>query len=193
MYVNKCAISALILILTLISSHSIQAKTLNAAIDQTSIVGIWQLNRAASGKVLKQPSASMLSMPVAFAPESLILAADEGVAEITINEGFKEFIHTQTLPTDGTAITKHVQSIGQVSAKAFWKNKKLIVEVTNTRGDKMTEIFELSANQKRLNVTLQINEFSSTTTTTIKRVYNRMVETSDDKTAAIGIMEFPFL
>jgi hypothetical protein len=191
--INKSVITGLVFIFTFISTGVINAKPLTFSAGEKGIVGVWQLNRTKAPKKSKQTNTPLLPVPVLFAPESLVLAADEGDREITINEGFKEFIHTQTFLTDGTVITKKVQSIGDVSAKAYWKNKKLVVEVTTSRGDKMTEIFELSSNQKQLNVTLQINDGgSSAKTLTVRRVYHRMTEQVEDNTAEVGITGYPF-
>jgi hypothetical protein len=190
--INKTVLSGLILIFTLISTGTIYAKNLTTSTEQKGIVGVWQLNQTATYKTNKKTKIFPMPVPIAFAPESLILAADEGVNEITINEGFKEFIHTQTLPTDGTTVVKNVQPIGQISAKAFWKDKKLIVEVTTSRGDKMTEIFEVTSNQKRLSVTLEINDGVTAKTMKVRRIYNRMADQVEDSTAEIGISQYAF-
>lgn len=189
--INKIVIAGLVLMFALFSTLAINAKPLSS---KEAIVGVWQLNRPATGKSAKQVvlKNARFAEPFLFAPDSLVLAADEQISEITINEEFKEFIHTQTLPLDGTVITKKIQPTGQVSAKAYWKDKKLVVEITTSTGRKMTETFELSSNQKRLNVTLEVNDSQSAKPVVLRRVYNRMAERVEDNTADIGISEYPF-
>lgn len=177
------------LILTLIFINSVFAKPVVSAPISKGIIGVWQLKQTITGKTSKLSKSKFLATMTT--PESLILAVEEGINEITINEGFKEFIQTQTLPTDGTIVSKNIQQIGQVNTKAIWQNKKLIVEVLTSRGDKITEIFELSAKQKQLNVTLEMTEKNSAKTVKIRRVYNRVAENSESNLADIGITVYP--
>ena len=190
---KRIAFLGLVLVFTLISINVVNANPIKKEdeTNQRGIVGVWQLDQASADKNSKKSNPTLLPLPIMFAPESLILATDEDVREITINEGFKEFIHTQTLPTDGTVVTKNVQPIGQVFAKAYWKDKKLIVEFSTSRGEKMTQVFELSSNQKKLNVTLQFNDSSSDKTLKVKRVYNRLSDKVEETTAEFGISELP--
>lgn len=154
------------------------------------LTGVWQLKQT-SDKNIKKSKSHLLSL--ISTPESLVVFLEESLDEITINEGFKEFIQTQTLPTNGTIVSTSVQQIGKVFTKAFWQNDKLFVEVETLQGDKITEIFELSANQKQLYVTLQMTENNSAKSYKVKRTYHRVSNTiENDKTESVDLTIYPF-
>lgn len=187
--INKVVLASFILIISLISTNIIKA---NATENQKKIIGVWQLKPTASDKNPKKANSEFFVLPISSAPESLILAADDDINEITINEGFKTFVNTQTLPTDGTMVTKNVDLIGKISSKAYWVNNKLVVEITTAKGDQMTETFELSPNQKQLIVTLQKTGEKIAKVAKTRRIYNRVAEQIEDKTAQIGLAAYPF-
>lgn len=172
-----------------IFTGKINANPIKLTEEQKGIIGTWQFKKSVS-ETKKSSKTNIL--PVVFAPESLVLAADNNLAEVTINEGFKEFIQTNTLPTDGTSITKNVFQVGKVSAKALWQGKSLLVEVVTEKGDKVTEKFELSSNKKQLFVTVQAVEKNSAKSTKIVRVYDRIAEVEEENNVAqVGITDFP--
>ncbi|HRH43970.1 MAG TPA: hypothetical protein PKY82_20225 [Pyrinomonadaceae bacterium] len=187
--INKVVLASFILIISLISTNVIKA---TATDNQKKIIGVWQLKSNTSDKNSKKTNSDFFVLPISSAPESLILAADDEINEITINEGFKTFVNTQTLPTDGTIITKNVDLIGKISSKAYWVNNKLVVEITTAKGDQMIETFELSANQKQLIVTLQKSGEKIAKVSKTRRIYNRVAEPIEDKTAQIGLASYPF-
>jgi hypothetical protein len=186
-FINKIVLSSLVLI---ISMAAVNANPAKASEEQKKIIGVWQLK--GTDKRAKHLKPEFSPVPVDFAPASLVLAADDEVSEITINEEFDDFVNTQTLPTDGTPVTKNIALIGKVSSKAYWADKKLVVEILTDKGDKITETFEISPNQKQLIVNLQMSNNRSAKTTKMKRVYNRVAEQSGDNTAQVGITVYPF-
>ena len=183
---TKILILSFVFIFTTIFTGQINANPIKLTEEQKGIIGTWQFKKTVSDKQKESV------IPAVFAPQSLILAADNESDEITINEGFKEFIQTQTLPTDGTSVTKNIYQIGKVSSKAFWQEKSLVVEIVTANGDKITESFELSSNRKQLFVTVQLAKKSSTKTLKVRRVYNRVAEVNENNTAQIGITVYPF-
>ena len=96
-FFKRIGFLSLVLVFTLISINVVNANPVKKEVEtnQRGIVGVWQLDQAAADKNSKKSNPTLLPLPIMFAPESLILAADEDINEITINEGFKEFIHTQ--------------------------------------------------------------------------------------------------
>lgn len=173
-----------------ILTDKINANPVKLTEDQKGIIGSWQFKKSVS-ETKKSSKANIL--PVVFAPESLVLAADNNLEEITINEGFKEFIQTNTLPTDGTIITKNIFQVGKVSAKAYWEEKSLFIEVTTANGDKVTEKFELSPNKKQLFVTIKSVEKNSAKGSKIVRVYDRIADVDEENNVAqVGITDYPF-
>lgn len=180
----KILILSFVFIFTTIFTNQINANPLKLTEEQKGIIGTWQLKKAVSEK--------KSFIPTVFTPESLILATDKDFDEITINEGFKEFIQTNTLPTNGKAITKNIFQVGKVTSKAFWQGKSLIVEIVRENGDKISESFELSANRKQLLVTIQIAQKDSAKALKSRRVYNRVAEVNENNTAQIGITVYPF-
>jgi hypothetical protein len=183
-FIIKIVMTSLVLMATLISANA------NVTEEQKKIFGVWQLSTA--DKNFKQIKPEFFALPIDFAPESLVLATDENVTEITINEGFKDFINTQTLPTNGTVITKNIDRIGKISSKAYWSGKRLVVEIATAKGHKITETFEVSANQKQLIVTVQTKGNGTAKATKTRRVYQRVAEQSEDRTAQVGITVYPF-
>ncbi|NJM53180.1 MAG: hypothetical protein HC846_07185 [Blastocatellia bacterium] len=186
----KILILSFVFIFTTIFTNQIIANPIILTEGQKEIVGTWQLKKTVSDSKTKQVKESFI--PAVFAPESLVLAAENEVDEITINEGFKEFIQTQTLPTDGKIVTKNIFQIGKVSTKAIWQGKTLVVETLTEKGDKITESFELSANKKQLFVTLQLAQKGSAKTLKVRRIYSRVAEINEGNTAQIGITVYPF-
>lgn len=180
----KILLLSFVFIFTTIFNNQINANPVKITEEQKGIIGTWQLKKISGEK--------SSFIPAVFSPESLILAADNSFDEITINEGFKEFIQTQTLPTDGTTVAKNIFQLGKVSSKAFWKDKTLVVETVTEKGDKITESFELSANKKQLFVTVQLAKKGSAKTLKVRRVFNRVAEVNEDNTAQIGITVYPF-
>ena len=187
-FINKIVLSSLVLISSMTAATANPSK---ATEEQKKIIGVWQLQKNTNGKQSKHIKPEFFPVPVDFAPESLILAADDDVTEITINEEFKDFVNTQTLPVDGTAVTKRIQLIGEISSKAHWAGKKLVVEINTSKGEKIIETFEISPNQKQLIVNLQMSNNRSSKVTKMRRVYNRVAEPAEEKTAQVGITSYP--
>jgi hypothetical protein len=179
----KAKILTFVFIFTTIFTSQINANPVKLTEEQKGIIGTWQIKKSAQKQSF---------IPAVFSPESLILAADGESDEITINEGFKEFIQTQTLPTDGKVVTKNIFQIGKVSSKAFWQGRVLTVEILTEKGDKIIESFELSANKKQLIVTVQLTKKGSAKTVTARRVFNRVAEINENNTAQVGITVYPF-
>ncbi len=188
-FINQAIMGSLILIVTLISADFVKG---NPTDEQKKIIGVWQLKTTVSDKKIKQIKPEFFPVPIEYAPESLVLAADEDLNEITINEGFRTMVNTQTLPTDGTTVTKNVDLIGTVSSSARWLNNKLVVEVTASKGYQLTETFELSLNQQQLIVTVKASGNRAGKITKMRRVYDRVAEQTEDKTAQVGITVYPF-
>jgi hypothetical protein len=179
---------ALIAAVTVILSVSGSANNIARPSVVKKIAGVWQLKRTVNEKPATRSKAFL---PVRETPQSLVLAVEDGVNEITINEGFREFIQTQTLPTDGRIVTQNVQRVGQVSATALWKKDRLIVEVTTSGGDKLVETFDLTADQKQLRVTLHFTAAGSTRTIKVRRIYERAGSMDESDTAQLGITVYP--
>lgn len=182
---GKIAAANIFVIMILILAGSVFA---NSGVS-TGMTGVWQLKRTVTEKKPKEIKAGFLAAMTT--PESLVLAVEEGNNEVTINEGFKEFIQTQTIPTNGNIVRNNIQQIGKVSSKAVWQNGKLFVEVITAQGDKITEIFELSANRKQLNVTIQLTGNNSAEILKVRRVYQRVAEVDEDNTAEVEIASYP--
>jgi len=188
-FITRAVMASLILVGILVSAEFVQA---NPTDEQKKIIGVWQLKTIAPNKKSKQIKPEFFPVPIEFAPESLVLAADEELNEITINEGFTTMINTQTLPTDGTTVTKNVDLIGTVSSSARWSNNKLVVEMAASNGLKMSETFELSPNQKQLIVTVKASGNRTGKITKMRRVYDRAATQTEDQTAQVGITVYPF-
>lgn len=186
----KILILSFVFIFTTVFTNQINANPIKLTEAQKGIIGTWQFKKTVSDSKIKQVKESFI--PAVFAPESLVLAAENEVDEITINEGFKEFIQTQTLPTNGTIVSKNIFQLGKVSTKATWQGKTLVIETLTEKGDKITELFELSANKKQLSVTVQLAQKGSAKTLKVRRVYSRVAEINEDNTAQIGITVYPF-
>ncbi|MEK7723104.1 MAG: hypothetical protein AAB336_02035, partial [Acidobacteriota bacterium] len=184
---RKLLILSFAFIFTAIFVSFSNANPINLSKEQKGIIGTWQFKKNVSASNIKQQS----FLPTVFAPQSLVLAADTELNEITINEGFKEFIQTQTLQTNGTRVAKTIYQIGKVSTKAFWKEKKLVVEIEANNGDKITETFELSSNRKQLFVTVQLTQKNSTKNLKVRRVYERVADVNEFNTAKVGITVYP--
>lgn len=168
------------------AATSVFASTTNPVAKSGKLTGVWKLKQT-SGKTTKKVKQQLIPTP-----ESIVMYFEEGLDEITINEGFKEFIQTQTLPTTGAVINSSLQQIGKVSSKAFWQNGKLFLEVETSQGDKITEIFALSANQNQLFVTLQMTENNSAKSHKVKRIYQRVSETVEkDETQQVDLTIYP--
>lgn len=182
---SKIFILTIVFIFTAIFSAKTSANPINLTEDQKGIIGTWQIKKSSA------EDKKRIIIPASFSPETLTLAAANDFSEVTINEGFKEFVQTNTLPTDGTVISRNIFKIGKVLSKAFWQGKTLIVEIQTENGDKITESFELSANKKQLIVTVQLNQKESAKLQKVKRVYNRLPETIENNTAQIGITNYP--
>jgi hypothetical protein len=187
-FINRIVLLSLVVMVSMIA---VSANPSKATEEQRKIIGVWQLQKNTNGKQSKHIKPEFFPVPVDFAPESLILAADDEVTEITINEEFKDFVNTQTLPVDGTLVTRNIELIGKVSSKANWVGKKLMVEIVTSNGDKITETFEISANQKQLIVNLQMSGNRNAKVTKTRRVYDRIAEPAEEKTAQVGITVYP--
>jgi hypothetical protein len=187
-FINRIVLLSLVVMVSMIAVSATPSK---ATEEQRKIIGVWQLQKNTNGKQSKHIKPEFFPVPVDFAPESLILAADDEVTEITINEEFKDFVNTQTLPVDGTLVTKNIELIGKVSSKANWVGKKLMVEIVTSNGDKITETFEISTNQKQLIVNLQMSSNRNAKVTKTRRVYDRIAEPAEEKTAQVGITVYP--
>ncbi|MBX7169399.1 MAG: hypothetical protein K1X72_00490 [Pyrinomonadaceae bacterium] len=189
-FFGKALLVSLVFIISLISTNIIKANTTD---EPKKIIGVWQLKTGAPNKNTSQTKPDFFVLPVSLAPESLILATDENVSEITINECFKTFVTTQTLPIDGTTVTKNVGINGKIWSKAYWLNNKLIVEISTNQGDQITETFELSLNQKQLVVTVQTKSGKQNAKITkSRRAYSRVVENLENEAARVGITDYPF-
>lgn len=182
---GKIAAANIFVIMILILTGSVFA---NPAVS-TGMTGVWQLKRTITEKKSKEIKAG--SLAAMTTPESLVLAVEAGNSEITINEGFKEFIQTQTIPTNGNIVKNNIQQIGKVSSKAVWQNGKLLIEVITAQGDKITETFELSANRNQLSVTIQLTESKSAKILKVRRVYQRVAEIDENNTAEVDIASYP--
>lgn len=178
-------ILSFVFIITTIFTNQINANSIKLSEEQKGIIGTWQIKNNISDNKKEA------TIPASFSPEILILAAETGLDEITINEGFKEFIQTNTLPTNGKSISKNIFQIGKVTSKAFWQGKILVVEIVTEKGDKITESFELSANKNQLFVTVQLKQKETAKVQKVKRVYNRLPEIMENNTAQIGITNYP--
>ncbi len=189
-FTGKTILVSLVFIISLISTNIIRANTSD---EQKKIIGVWQLKPTAPNKNSDQTKPDFFVLPVSIAPESLILAMDENVSEITINECFKTFITTQTLPTDGTMVTKNVGVNGRIWSKAFWLNNKLMVKISTDQGDQITESFEISPNQKQLIVTVQTKSGKQNAKITkSRRTYSRVAENLENESVQVGITDYPF-
>lgn len=189
-FTGKTILVSLVFIISLISTNIIRANTTD---EQKKIIGVWQLKPTAPNKNSDQTKPDFFVLPVSIAPESLILAMDENVSEITINECFKTFITTQTLPTDGTMVTKNVGVNGRIWSKAFWLNNKLMVKISTDQGDQITESFEISPNQKQLIVTVQTKSGKQNAKITkSRRTYSRIAENLENEAVQVGITDYPF-
>jgi len=156
------------------------------------LVGTWQLKQTTSNFGTKKEKSSLNeTAPVSTAiPKSLVLAADEEFGEITINEAFEKVIHTQTLPINKDAAIGEKKDNGAI-VKAFWDNKKLIIEAVASNGVKMTETFEMGANKNQLKVTMKLNDAKKSKAIITRRVYDRAADQSDaESTAEINVSQF---
>lgn len=182
---SKILLLSIVFILTTFFSSIVNANPINLTEKQKGIIGTWQIKK--SGSEAKKG----IILSSNFSPETLTLAAENDFSEITINEGFKEFVQTNTLPTDGTLISKNIFKVGKVLSKASWQGKNLIVEIQTENGDKITETFELSANKKQLFVTIQLAKKNSKSVYKIRSIYNRIADDDENNTAQIGITTYP--
>lgn len=182
---SKILLLSIVFIFTTIFSSIVNASPINLTKDQKGIIGTWQIKKSVS-EVKKG-----IILPANFSPETLTLAAENDFSEVTINEGFKEFVQTNTLPTDGTVISKNIFKVGKVLSKASWQGNNLIVEIQTENGDKITESFELSANKKQLFVTIHLAKKNTKSVSKIRRVYNRIADIDEENTAQIGITSYP--
>ncbi len=157
-----------------------------------AIVGTWQINHAASDKLLNRVQFDLRRFPppVLPAPENLVLATDEAGSEITINEVFEKFIRTQTLPLGENLAGESAPTDQPISVKAFWRDKKLVVEIIAARGGKMVETFE-AANVNQLTVTTRVEDPRLAKPLTVRRVYDRTPNEIAPETAAISVADFP--
>ncbi len=153
-----------------------------------AIVGVWQINHAASDKMLNQIRFDFrkLPPPVLFAPESLVLAADETGSEITINEIFEKIIHTQTLPLGEKMSGEDTPLDEPIAVKAFWRERKLVVEITAAQVGKVIKTFE-PANKNQLVVTTRVENKRFAKPLTVRRVYDRMTDESATATSAADV------
>ena len=158
---------------------SVSAKIINDSKDfiRKQIVGTWQLKQSATGVKSEKikNSSSQIFLVAPSAPKSLVLAADENFGEITINEWFEKVIHTQTLPINRDNVNGKLQDNG-AQVKAFWQNKKLIVEAVAANGTKMTETFELGTNKNQLKVTTKLEDEKISKPIVTRRIYNRAAD-----------------
>ena len=157
-----------------------------------AIVGAWQINHAASDKLLDRTQFDFRQFPppVSIAPEHLILAAGEAEGEITINEVFEKFINTKTLSPDADTTVETALPNESVSVKAEWRDKKLVVEITALNGSRTVETFE-SPSRNRLNVTTRIEDTGLAKPLTVRRVYERTTEEIPSEAAAeVNIADF---
>ncbi len=190
---GKLIVLALIALTTVVTGFQVRATgaVSKSDSDQSRIIGFWQLERSREDRSAFESNATFLALPIKFAPLTLILAADENISEITINEEFKEFVQTQTLRTDGTISTKNSQAAGLVTAKAYWKNKKLIVETSTASGERLNKTFEVSGDRTRLIVTLKLTAENPAKALIVRRVYNRMNDRDPIALPLAGISQLP--
>lgn len=156
----------------------------------SSIAGAWRINFAESDNILVKAQAMLknqleqtveakntelkptISISL-FPPESLILAG-ENEREITINEGFNNFVLTRTILTDGKARIGEVEGVNY-GVTATQKKDLLKIETISPRGNKMTELFVLTESGQKLIVTVRIEDSTSRELINLKRVYDRTI------------------
>lgn len=198
-FLSPAFVFSFVLFLALLSTYPVNAETTPKKNNDTpkKIEGVWRLSQTIRDKAVKQllDKTEQLPPPFLLAPQSLILAADEALGEITINEAFKDVINTQTLPTDGTTVIKQIRPNEQISFKALWRNNELSIEALTPRGDKFTQIFKFSKDGKQLNVTMRLDDKRFSKSVVLKRIYNKTTEqlpVSDDSRADLNISQSPF-
>lgn len=186
--------TALILSLAVAATGSVvNAKTTDSKESvRQQLVGTWQLKQTTSNFGTKKEKNNLgeIAPTSTMIPRSLVLAADEEFGEITINEAFEKVIHTQTLPINKDAAIGEKKDSGAI-VKAFWDNKKLIIEAVASNGVKMTETFELGANKNQLKVTMKLNDMKKSKAIVTRRVYDRAADQSaEESTAEINVSQF---
>ncbi len=91
---------------------------------------------------------------------------------MTINEIFEKFIHPQTLPLGANSVSENTPPNEPMTVKAFWRDKKLVVEITVAQVGKVIGTFE-TANINQLAVTTRIEDKRFAKPLTVRRVYDR--------------------
>ena len=178
-------LSFALILLLFIFINNIQA----FSFDQSELNGVWQLKQNKQ-KIAKKINSNIVSH--FEIPESLIVAYAEKTAEITIIEGFKEFIQTQTLPTNGTVVTNDLQQFGKMLSSAFWLRGKLLINAENSRGIKLKETFELSSNHQQLYVSLEILDAGLNKPYKIKCTYQNLEMIETETTEQTDLTVYPF-
>lgn len=169
----------------------VRGESTDTNVVKKGIIGVWELNKTLSEGEIERTGVDLTQFPTpfVFAPQNLILAGDERLKEITINEGFEKTVYTQTFPTDG----REINDERRFSARAFWQNNRLIVEYKMPGPGKMIEIFELTKDQNQLKILLRIEDGAPAKALVIKRIYDRTADQPVTMTEAeINLAESPF-
>lgn len=159
---------------------------------QTSIAGTWRLNRAESddvsnkiGELLKdrnhapikqRSSAKQFEQPAfsisLFAPDAMILANGDA-GDLTINEIFKSVIRTRTVSVDGILREYEIVPGANLAVSATRETERLTVETVSSRGNKMTETFQVEQNGSKLIIYLRVERIRTLEVLNLRRVYER--------------------
>ena len=132
-----------------------------------------KLEQNQSEKPVKEETAPALSISL-VAPETLILAGEDEKS-VTINEGYNEILFTRTVLTDAKARIGELADGTRFLLTAAQEKGSLKVETVSPRGNKMTEIYQLSGDAKKLTVTVRVETPEAKELMTLKRVYDRTV------------------
>lgn len=132
-----------------------------------------KLEQNQSEKPVKEETAPALSISL-VAPETLILAGEDEKS-VTINEGYNEILFTRTILTDAKARIGELADGTRFLLTAAQEKGSLKVETVSPRGNKMTEIYQLSGDAKKLTVTVRVETPEAKELITLKRVYDRTI------------------
>lgn len=182
------------LFLFLISINA-QAKTeaIPDVLVSGKITGAWRINYAESDnpllkmqsilqsrleqnspeKTSKEETLPSISISL-VAPETLILAGD-GERSMTISEGYNEIVFTRTVFTDAKARMGELSDGTRFLLTAAQAKDFLNLETVSPRGNKMIETYRLSADAKKLTITIRVETPEGKELITLKRVYDRTI------------------